>query len=148
MSSDQWLSREQFATLIELLDTSEYPILVHCEWGAERTGLVSAVAELLRPGASLADARAQFSPYYLFLPMKDGLVMRGHLDRYEGWLAASRTVHSSEAFRRWVAHHYWPGSPSREYWPEDVYPLKVVTRPGGRRVALWGQFARERTIRR
>ena len=57
LSSCVWMSRIQLKSLIEVLDTCEYPALVHCSWGSERTGLVSAVSELLRPGHSLSDAR-------------------------------------------------------------------------------------------
>ena len=67
MSSCIWMSRAQLRTVIETLDTAEYPMLIHCQWGAERTGLVSAFAELLRPGSTLDDARAQFSIRYLFV---------------------------------------------------------------------------------
>lgn len=138
MSSDQWLSIEQARTLLEILKTSEYPILIHCEWGAERTGLVAAICELTRPASTLADARREFSTYYLFLPMKDGLVMRGHLDRYERWLVQSSSPHSPETFRRWLLGEYRPGSPSRQHWECNPYPLKVVTRPGMEAVTLWG----------
>jgi protein tyrosine phosphatase (PTP) superfamily phosphohydrolase (DUF442 family) len=129
MSSDQWLARDQARTLLEVLDSGAYPLLIHCEWGAERTGLVAAIATLLRPGASLADARAQFSPYFLFLPIRDGRVMAGHLDAYEAWLRQNRVAHTPGRFRLWLAQDYRPGSPSREYWPYNPYPLVVVSRP-------------------
>src|SRR5262249_3124174 len=45
--------------LLEVLDRAEYPILLHCKRGADRTGLASAVVVLLRPGSTLADARWQ-----------------------------------------------------------------------------------------
>lgn len=130
MASDQWLSREQVQTLLEVLDSAQEPILVHCEFGAERTGLVSAMIELLRPGGNLESARSQFSVRYLFVPFKDGLVMRGHLDAYEAWLLAEHTPHSPERFRQWLTAVYRPGMPSREYWPCNPYPRKVVTTPG------------------
>jgi protein tyrosine phosphatase (PTP) superfamily phosphohydrolase (DUF442 family) len=129
MSSDQWISRDQARTLIEVLDTSEYPLLVHCEWGAERTGLASAIAELLRPGGSLEDAERQFSAYYMFVNAKDGRVMSGHLRSYRDWLQAAGLEHTPGRFRTWLAEVYRPGSPSREYWPYNPYPLVVVTRP-------------------
>jgi protein tyrosine phosphatase (PTP) superfamily phosphohydrolase (DUF442 family) len=129
MSSDQWLSRDQARTLLQVLDGSDYPLLIHCEWGAERTGLVSAIAALLRPGSTPADARAQFSPYYLFLPIRDGRVMAGHLDGYEAWLREHRATHTPDQFRRWLVEVYRPGFPSRETWPYNPYPLVVVTRP-------------------
>lgn len=133
LSSDQWISREQARTLLEVLDQSERPLLFHCEFGAERTGLVSAFAELLRPGRTLEDARSQFSIRYLFLPTKDGSMMLGHLDRYEDWLRETGQGHNPDHFRRWLGSVYRPGSPSREFWPCNPYPRKVVTtvRPDG-----------------
>ena len=129
LASDLWLSRAQARTLVDTLDSIDYPILVHCQWGAERTGLVAAVAELLRPGGSVRSARAQFSPWFLFLPVKDGRVMIGHVDLYERWLKASSRTHSPSTFRAWLLSTYSPPSPSREQWPYDPYPPRVVARP-------------------
>jgi hypothetical protein len=129
MASDQWLTRDQARVLLDLLQTCERPVLIHCQWGAERTGLASAFVELLRPGGSLESARAQFTPYYLFLPVKDGLVMQAHVERYAAWLEAEGVAHTPARFRRWLTERYEPGSPSREEWPYDPYPLVVVSRP-------------------
>lgn len=126
LASDQWLSREQARTLIETLDTIDYPALVHCEFGAERTGLVSALARLLRPGSTLSDGYDEFSPRYLFVALKDGHVMLGHLDRYAAWLASRGQAHTPERLRSWLLKHYQPPSPSREQWPCDPYPSKVT----------------------
>src|SRR4051812_41923317 len=98
MASDMWLSRAQARTLIQLLDTCDYPILIHCQWGAERTGLVAAITELLRPGGSLRGARRQFSPYYLYVKAGDGAVMEEHLDRYASWLQSHGLAHSPDHF--------------------------------------------------
>ncbi|HZW30206.1 MAG TPA: tyrosine-protein phosphatase [Isosphaeraceae bacterium] len=129
MSSCVWMSRAQLVTLVEMLDTAEYPILIHCQWGSERTGLVSAFAELLRPGSTLADARAQFSIRYLFLRVKDGKIMAEHLDQYEGWLRTHGWEHDPARFRQWVKDGFRPRAPNREQWPYDPYPLVVITRP-------------------
>jgi protein tyrosine phosphatase (PTP) superfamily phosphohydrolase (DUF442 family) len=137
MASDQWLARDQAATLIDVLTTSEPPILVHCEWGAERTGLVAAMAELLRPGSTTAEARRQFSAWYLFLPIRDGKRMLQHLEQYESWLRARGDSHTPARFRRWLAHDYRPGPLSRESWPCEPYPLKLVSDPDGVEVATW-----------
>lgn len=130
MSSCIWMSRAQLRTVIRTLDTAEYPLLIHCQWGAERTGLVSAFAELLRPGSTLDDARAQFSIRYLFLPVNDGKIMAEHLRQYEHWLAAKGWKHEPDHFRRWVNEGYVPQIPNREQWPRDPYPLVVISRPG------------------
>ena len=131
MSSCIWMSRAQLRTVVRTLDTAEYPMLIHCQWGAERTGLISAFAELLRPGSTLADARAQFSVRYLFLPIRDGKIMAEHLAQYERWLAARGWTHEPEHFRRWVDEGYRPQLPNREQWPYDPYPLVVISRPSG-----------------
>jgi protein tyrosine/serine phosphatase len=130
LASDHWLSRSQVRTLLDLADHAAYPLLVHCEFGAERTGLVSALLALLQPGSSLDDARAQFSPAYLFVALKDGRVMQGHLDAYAAWLAANRLDHDPDTLRRWLAEAYRPGSPSRDEWPCDPYPRRVTTTRG------------------
>jgi protein tyrosine phosphatase (PTP) superfamily phosphohydrolase (DUF442 family) len=129
MSSCIWMSRAQLQTVIETLDTAEYPMLIHCQWGSERTGLISAFAELLRPGSTLEDARSQFSIRYLFVRVNDGKIMAEHLDQYERWLAEQGWKHEPSHFRRWVAEGYRPKVPSREQWPYDPYPLVVITRP-------------------
>jgi len=135
MSSCVWMSRIQLRTIIDALETADYPILIHCAWGSERTGLVSAFAELLRPGATIRDARAQFSLAYLFLRVNDGKIMAEHLDRYEDWLRAQGLGHSVTSFKRWVNEGFEPGIPNREQWPYDPYPLIVITRPPGEPVA-------------
>ncbi len=129
LASDYWLTFEQAETILQILDESERPLLIHCQFGSERTGLVSAIAELIRPGGSPENAAAQFTPYYLFLPVQDGLVMRGHLDQYTYWLDESGARHSPSRFRDWIRDHYRPGTPNRSQWPYDPYPLRVVTKP-------------------
>jgi protein tyrosine phosphatase (PTP) superfamily phosphohydrolase (DUF442 family) len=129
LASDFWLSRVQARTIVDLLDSCEKPILVHCEWGAERTGLVCSIAELLKPGGSVVSALGQFSTWYLFLPVRDGRRMRGHALAYRDWLSARGLSHSPERFRGWIKREYRPRHPSREEWPYDPYPQFVVTRP-------------------
>lgn len=129
LASDYWLTQDQADGLVELLDTADRPILIHCQFGAERTGLVSTIAVLLRSDSTLDEARSQFSPYFLFLPTEDGLVMRGHLRQYEDWLVREGIEHNSGAFRRWIGNAYQPGTPNRSQWPYDPYPLLVVTPP-------------------
>jgi hypothetical protein len=128
ISSCEWLSRAQARALLEVLETAERPILVHCFHGSERTGMVSAFAELLRPGSTLRDAEAQFSARHLYFGIGDGVVTRQHLECYEGWLRDRSLAHSPDQFRRWMTTGYRPGEPSREQYQYDPYPLVVVSR--------------------
>ena len=129
LATDQSLTRNQAQTILEVLETCDKPVLIHCQFGAERTGLVAAFAELAREGSSLADARSQFSLKYKFLPIKDGLVMLRHLDQYENDLKSRHMTHSSRRFHQYIADEYQPAGPSRADWPFDPYPLLVIHRP-------------------
>ncbi|MFO0890274.1 MAG: tyrosine-protein phosphatase [Isosphaeraceae bacterium] len=130
LSSCVWMSRLQLRTLLDVLDHAEYPMLVHCHWGSERTGLTAAVAELLRPGGTLADARGQLALRFLYVRLGDGRIMAEFLDQYETWLASRGLEHSPDVFRGWARGGYVPGRPNREEWPYDPTPLVVITRPG------------------
>ena len=131
MSSCEWMSRAQARALLGALDSAERPLLIHCFHGSERTGLVSAWAELLRPGSTIADAEAQFSAWhYLYFGIGDGVVTHHQLVAYEDWLRDNHLDHAPDRLRRWVATAYSPGTPSREQWAFDPYPLVVTTRPG------------------
>jgi hypothetical protein len=129
LSSCVWMSRVQFRTLLDVLDRVEYPLLVHCHWGSERTGLVAAIAELLRRGSTLADGRAQLDLRFLYVRMGDGRIMAEFLDQYEAWLRGRSLSHAPEVFRRWATEEYVPGKPNREEWPYDPSPLVLITRP-------------------
>jgi hypothetical protein len=129
LSSCVWMSRIQLRALVRQLDDCTYPVLMHCAWGSERTGLASAVAELIRPGGTLETARGELTLRHLYVRLGDGKIMAEFLDHYEAWLSTAGLAHSPEAFRRWAADGYRPGRPNREEWPYDPSPLVIVTRP-------------------
>jgi len=63
LSAYRDVSVEQMNEIIKLIDQAPKPILIHCESGADRTGLVSALYRLSR-GQSLAVAEQELSPRY------------------------------------------------------------------------------------
>jgi hypothetical protein len=109
MSAGRLPSVPALRRLLEVFDHAEYPLLIHCHRGIDRTGLASALALLLYTEASLDDARREL-----------GLV-RGHLafgrtanidrffDLYQEWLAGQGLTHSPAALRRYVENDYCPG---------------------------------------
>jgi protein tyrosine phosphatase (PTP) superfamily phosphohydrolase (DUF442 family) len=129
LSSCEWMSRDQLRALVRVLDTCDYPLLIHCQWGSERTGMVSAFATLLRPGGTLDEAKRQFSLRYLYMPVGDGTVTAAHLHQYAGWLRDKGWSHTPDRFREWAGAGFVPGVPSREQWPYDPFPLVVVNPP-------------------
>ena len=100
--------------VVEVLDRCEYPILVHCKAGADRTGLVAALALLLHTDATPGEARRQLLPRYGHFRFGRTASMDKFFDQYEDFLGAGGVGHTRERFRDWIAHHYCPG-PARSH---------------------------------
>jgi hypothetical protein len=100
---------QEVQRLVEVLEYSDYPLLFHCYHGADRTGLASGVALLLKTNTRLEDARRQLSPRYGHVPYG----RTGNLDRffdlYSQWLAQRGSEHTRALFRQWVATDYCAG---------------------------------------
>jgi hypothetical protein len=94
--------------LIEVLDRAEYPILLHCKRGADRTGLASAIVILLRPHSTLAEARWQLGLRFGHVAFRRPGFLDGFLDQYEEWLRERAHDHSPANFRHWLEYEYIP----------------------------------------
>jgi hypothetical protein len=95
--------------LLEVIDRSEYPILFHCHKGADRTGMASAIALLLRTDTPLEEARQQLGLRYGHLPIGRTVNIDRFFDLYQEWLIAQGLMHSPAVFRRWIEQDYCPG---------------------------------------
>ncbi|HTL52151.1 MAG TPA: tyrosine-protein phosphatase [Planctomycetota bacterium] len=102
MSGKHMPTREKLAALIEALDTAPRPILVHCQWGSDRTGLACAI-ERLEHGNDFAAARGElaFFPY-------------GHI-RHFGYQSMDRVIDQFETYRQ------GGGALSLLAWAQQVY---------------------------
>jgi len=95
--------------LIDVIDHSEHPILFHCHKGADRTGMASAIALLLRTDKTLEEARAQLGFRYGHLPLGRTANIDRFFDLYQEWLTEQKLTHSTAIFRRWIEEDYCPG---------------------------------------
>jgi hypothetical protein len=95
---------------IDVLDHSEYPILMHCRRGADRTGIAAVIAVLLTTDTPLAEARNQLGLRYGHLAWGRPGQLDLMFDFYESWLKEHEQTHSKEVFRDWALHSYCPGS--------------------------------------
>ncbi len=95
--------------VVEVLDRSEKPVLVHCKQGADRTGLVSVMALLLYTDASVSEARRQLLPNYGHWPITRTLNIDRFFDLYEANLRQVSDSHTPDRFRHWVLNEYCPG---------------------------------------
>lgn len=117
--------------LVDVLDHTEYPVLVHCKQGADRTGLVSALALLLYTDAGLSEARRQLWPRYGHVALGKTAAMDRFFDQYESWLGVQGETHNSERFRRWVLSDYSPEVAASCLTWLDLVPVRLTAGRSG-----------------
>jgi protein tyrosine phosphatase (PTP) superfamily phosphohydrolase (DUF442 family) len=108
-------SPQALAQLIEVFDRTEYPILLHCHQGADRTGLATVVYFLLQQRTSLAAARRNLGLSSGHLAVGRTGYIDCFFDLYEQWLAEQGLEHSSAVFRCWARDYYCPAVGRVEY---------------------------------
>lgn len=100
---------DEIRRLIDVLDHTEYPIVMHCQRGADRTGLAATAVKLLHTTDTLSQARRQLLPRYGHWPVGRTAVIDEFFDYYEAWLASNGKAHTPDHFRHWATHEYCPG---------------------------------------
>lgn len=77
MSAGSLPRPELLADILNALKTAEYPILIHCQGGADRSGAISAIYRMLIVGEEKSAALAHLSPLFAhfrqFTPCMDTL---------------------------------------------------------------------------
>jgi protein tyrosine phosphatase (PTP) superfamily phosphohydrolase (DUF442 family) len=107
-SSYRLPSVKEIRRLVKVLDRAEYPIVLHCRRGADRTGLASAIAVLLQTDASVAQAQKQLSWRYGHVALGRPANLDRFLMLYKQWLARTGQQHTQAVFRRWLNEGYCP----------------------------------------
>jgi hypothetical protein len=111
--------------LIEVLERSEAPLVLHCRRGADRTGLAAAIALLLLTDSTPAQAAWQLGPRYGHVALGRPANLDVFLDLYADWLRAHRLTHSPAVFRRWATGEYRAGACSAALELLSPRPLHV-----------------------
>jgi len=109
LSAGRLPSVHEIRRLVEVLDRTEYPILIHCRHGSDRTGLVSAIVQLLDTEIPLEQGRKQLSLRYGHLAVGRPANLDRFFDLYAEWLQEQGHDHSRAVFRRWLEGEYCPG---------------------------------------
>lgn len=107
-SANRLPSPTEIRRLIDVFDQAEYPILIHCQQGADRTGLASTAWQLLYTDATYESARRQCSPRYGHFRLMTTANMDIFFDMYEAWLSERQATHQPAMFREWATKHYQP----------------------------------------
>jgi len=127
---------DELRRLVEILDRTEYPILLHCRHGADRTGLASAVVLLLQPNLTFQEARGQLSVKFGHVAWGRLKYLDRFLDLYSEWLSDQGLSHSPNHFRDWICTEDFPGEGRCHVealqWPEKIF----CGEPGSFRVRI------------
>jgi len=94
MSAGQLPSRDALLLLYDTFQTAEYPILIHCQSGADRTGAASAIWRMVVRGDTREAARVELSLVY------------GHFEARHPEM--DQLVEMFQPDRDWIAHVYQP----------------------------------------
>ncbi|MCA8940572.1 MAG: tyrosine-protein phosphatase [Planctomycetes bacterium] len=89
LSAHKYPKKVDLVRIIEVFEKGDYPILIHCKAGADRTGLVSALY-VLWAGGTMERAREELAaiPYGHFSTPNGTERMGKTLDLYEAWMPA------------------------------------------------------------
>lgn len=128
--------------IIELLASAEKPVLIHCKRGADRTGLVSALALALEKDPPLNELKNQFSVWYGVLPFYRSAGPY-FFSRYEQWLHRNKKSHSRETLLGWIENDYHDDQGNIEYWIDHVngrayFGPRVTIPENTRRIVIEG----------
>jgi hypothetical protein len=134
LSAGRLPSTSEIRRLLEVLDCCEYPILMHCRQGKDRTGLASAAVLLLQTDTPLDQARYELSLRYGHLAAGRPANLDRFFDLYSTWLSSKNLQHSNHVFRDYLEHGYCPGECLAQVeaidWPARIErnsptPLKI-----------------------
>ncbi|WP_371171363.1 tyrosine-protein phosphatase [Aliiroseovarius sp. 2305UL8-7] len=96
-------SKEDYLHLLDLMETVEKPMLIHCKSGADRTGIAAALYLLDQKGADLDAARAQLSLKYAHQRWSKAGILDHLLETY-----ADHFEDDPISVRDWLTNHYDP----------------------------------------
>lgn len=96
-------SPKDYLDLLDLMETVEKPMLIHCKSGADRTGIAAALYLLDQKGADIDAARAQLSLKYAHQRWSKAGILDHLLDTY-----AIHCETNPITVRDWLANHYDP----------------------------------------
>jgi protein tyrosine phosphatase (PTP) superfamily phosphohydrolase (DUF442 family) len=119
LSAGRLPSVPEIRRLVEVLDRTEYPILIHCRRGADRTGLVAALILLLRTDTSFPEGLHQLGLRYGHFALGRTANLDRFFDLYRTWLVEQNLTHSPLVFRRWLGE-YCPGECRCQVKPLDL----------------------------
>ena len=88
MSANRKMSKDEAEALVQVLESAEKPVLIHCKAGSDRSGLASAlyVAAVDRGGEEAAERQISIKYGPISLPLSSTFAMDRTFEFLEPWL--------------------------------------------------------------
>jgi len=88
MSARKQLDQQRAQQLIDLMNKAEKPVLIHCQGGADRSGLASALylAAIAKAGEEVAESQISLRYGHISLPVSASYAMDKTFEALEPWL--------------------------------------------------------------
>ena len=93
-------------SLVRILQTAEKPILLHCQAGADRSGMASALALAVEKDATLQDMKSHFSWKYFVNPFRSQSSGKLFFSSYEQFLQKNGLSHNRAKLLSWIENEY------------------------------------------
>lgn len=103
-------TRDEIRAAGALFDRVEYPMLMHCKSGADRTGLMGVLYLLLKEGVPLEEATRQLSPRYGFFRHTNAGIIHLFFEQYREY-----SLRQPMPFAEWVQNVYDPEKLTRAF---------------------------------
>jgi protein tyrosine phosphatase (PTP) superfamily phosphohydrolase (DUF442 family) len=124
LSATRRPTRRELLLLIDFFDRCQYPLLIHCKAGADRTGLASALYLMTQRNEPPRQAIGAFTIYHGHIPFFGTEHLHEPLEEYAQWLDSQGLAHSPAKFREWIKHDYQSDDPSVDPAPLAPGPRK------------------------
>jgi protein tyrosine/serine phosphatase len=108
LSADKHPSVVNMHALVNTIETSPQPILLHCKEGADRAGIASVMAAMAIGGKSYDEAKKELSIIHFHVDTSHESI-GGVLTDYEDYCAAKSLPRGGwEQFKKWAMNDYLP----------------------------------------
>lgn len=93
MSASQQLTQDRAEELLDLMEKAEKPVLIHCQAGADRSGLAAALymAAIAKAGEKAAERQISFWYGHISIPMTAAYPMDETFEALEPWLGFEKS---------------------------------------------------------
>ena len=126
LSATKRPSRRELMLAIVALERCERPVLIHCKWGSDRTGMLSALYRMQFRDEPPEAALSSFSIRHGHIPVFGPEKLHEPFREYASWLRETGQAHSPTRFRGWV---------ETNYRADDAFTAWPAIGPGPRVVA-------------